>query len=197
VKRLLYAVSILALLASGAYGQGKVGAFVGFGQSAFEDQDDAAGYIPVGVQGLYQVAPGFSVGAEVNISAVKFTWEIMDEYTGEKAGEVSISQNVFGALAKYEFGQASIRPLLRAGLGMYMGKSDAEPAAGYTGGGEVDYKSAFGFNIGGGATGCLGEKMFWLGEFVFHIVSREPDVEGAESAGANNWAVHAGVGMKF
>ena len=99
MTKLLCAMSIVALLASGAAAQGKVGAFVGFGQSAFEDQDDAAGYIPVGVQGLYQVAPGFFVGAEVNIAAVKFTWEIMDDSSGEKAGELSISQTMFGALA--------------------------------------------------------------------------------------------------
>jgi hypothetical protein len=198
VKKLLCAVAVVGLMFSGAVAQesmGKIGVFAGFGQSAFEDQDDAAGYIPAGVQGLYQVTPGLFVGAEVNIAVVKFTWEL--ESGGEKIAEWSVSQTIFGALAKYEFGQGRIKPLLRAGFGMYTGGSDVEPEPGYTGGGETDYKSAFGFNVGGGATGALGEKMYWVGEFVYHIVSREADVEGAESFGANNWAIQAGVGMGF
>ena len=79
---------------------------------------------------------------------------------------------------------------------MYTGGAEVDPEPGWTGE-DVDFKSAFGFNFGGGATGALGEKMYWLGEFVYHIVSREPDTEGAESAGANNWAIQAGVGMGF
>lgn len=194
-------VGLLFSAAAAQESMAKIGVFSGFGQSAFEDQD-AAGYIPVGLQGLYQVAPGLFVGAEINISAVKFAWEFEADADGQtvKVGDQTVSQNVFGALAKYEFGQSSIKPLLRAGFGMYMGSGTQDPEPGH----ELwldeydeSFKRALGFNVGGGATGCLGGTMYWLGEFVYHIVSRELDVEDAESGGTNNWAVQAGIGVGF
>jgi hypothetical protein len=202
VTRLLCAVAVVGLLVPGAVAQESMAEFcvwAGLGQSAFEHRS-AAGYLPVGLQGLYQVAPGLFVGAEASISAVKFSWGLETVPGGPKAGEESVSQSVFGIVAKYEFGQTRIRPLLRAGLGIYAGDFTQEPESGYESSiPEIDesLKTAFGLNFGGGVIGRLGRRAFWVGEFVYHIVTRERDMEGAESFGANNWAVQAGVGMKL
>ncbi len=217
MKRLLCAVAVLALLASSAVAQepmlwkGKVGAFFGYGQSSFEkdwfwDEDtfgdvEAGDYAPVGVQAMYQVMPKLFVGAEINFSALKFTWEL--QANGVKLAEIKVSQNVFGLIAKCEFGQGKLKPLARLGLGMYTGGLEwcPEPEAAQYGfsteEADEDYKSAFGFNIGGGVTGRLGERMYWLAEGVYHIVGRKADREGAESYGHNNAAVQLGVGMMF
>ena len=46
----------------------------------------------------------------------------------------------------------------------------------------------FGFNIGAGVKTLPGV----YAEFIYHIVSRKADWEGAESMGANNWGIHVG-----
>ncbi|MCU0610605.1 MAG: outer membrane beta-barrel protein [Candidatus Eisenbacteria bacterium] len=186
----------LALVAAGASAQTTLLGFAGYGQSAFEDQEDAAGYIPVGAELLVELSPGLSVGAEVNYAVVPFTWEY--EYAGTKVGETKIGQMILGGLARFEMGQGSVRPHLRGGAGLYMGKAEFEAEAG-SGllDSETDYKNAIGFNVGGGLTADFGDTKIWMAEFVYHIVSREADVEDAESFGANNWAIHLGAGMKF
>ncbi|MBN1426142.1 hypothetical protein JXA88_16450 [Candidatus Fermentibacteria bacterium] len=186
----------LAVIAVGASAQTTLLGFVGYGQSAFEDQDDAAGYIPVGAEIMVEMSPGLSVGAEVNYAVVPFTWEY--EYAGTKVGETKINQMILGGLARFEMGQGSLRPHVRGGAGLYMGNGEfeAEENSGLLDS-DVDYKNAFGFNVGGGLTADFGETKIWMLEFVYHIVSREADVAGSESFGANNWALHLGAGMKF
>jgi opacity protein-like surface antigen len=186
----------LAMVAVGASAQTTLLGYAGYGQSAFEDQEDAAGYIPVGAEILVEMSPGLSVGAEVDYAVVPFTWEY--EYLGTKVGETKVGQMVLGGLARFEMGQGSLRPHVRGGAGLYMGKAEfeAEEGSGMTDS-ETDYKNAFGFNVGAGLTADFGETKIWMLEFVYHIVSREMDVEGAESFGANNWALHLGAGMKF
>jgi len=192
MKKLLIMCLALGLVAGTASAQMKLAGFVGYGQSAFEDQEDAAGYVPIGVQGLYELSPGLNIGLEINIAAVPFTWTV----EGYDDAEQKITQTIIGALGKYEIGQGNIRPHVRGGLGMYMGKLDVTdwPLLGDY---DESYKSAIGFNFGGGVTADWGMDKFWLAEFVYHIVSRELDVEGAESGGANNWAIQLGAGMKF
>jgi hypothetical protein len=180
------------MLAAGASAQTKLAAFVGYGQSAFEDQDDAAGYIPLGLQGLIELSPGMSVGAEINFAIVPFTWT----YEDFEDAEGKVTQTIIAALAKYEIGQGNMRPHVRGGIGMYTGKVEYVDHP-YYGDAEEDFKSTIGFNIGGGVTADWGYDRFWLAEFVYHIVSREFDYEGAESFGANNWAIQLGAGMKF
>jgi hypothetical protein len=192
MQKLLIATTVVGLLAAGASAQTKLAAFVGYGQSAFEDQDDAAGYIPLGIQGLLELSPGMSVGAEINFAVVPFTWT----YEDFEDAEVRITQTIISALAKYEIGQGDLRPHVCGGLGIYMGKIE------YTdhplwGDAEEDFKSAIGFNIGGGITADWGYDRFWLAEFVYHIVEREEDVDNGDSFGANNWAIQLGAGMKF
>ena len=191
----------LAMVAVGASAQTTLLGFAGYGQSAFDlDEafgedvtEDQAGYIPVGAEILVELSPGLSVGAEVDYAVVPFTWEF--EYAGETVGEVKVTQMVLGGLARFEMGQGSLRPHVRGGAGLYMGKSKSEPEQGADT--EEDFKNAFGFNVGAGLTADFGETKIWMLEFVYHIVSREADVEGAESFGANNWALHLGAGMKF
>jgi hypothetical protein len=192
MRRVLIAMIAVGLLAGGASAQTKLAAFVGYGQSAFEDQDDAAGYIPIGVQGLLELSPGLSAGVELNLAVVPFTWT----YEDFEDSETKVTQTVIAALAKYEIGQGRMRPHVRGGVGMYMGKLEYVDDP-FFGDAEEDYKSAIGFNFGGGVTADWGYDRFWLAEFVYHVVSRELDVEGADSFGANNWALQLGAGMKF
>ena len=201
MKKLLIMCLALGLVAGSASAQMKLAGFVGYGMSAFDTDEfqveDQAGYIPLGIQGLYEVSPGISVGAEINLAVVPFTWEIEFEGFG-KVGETKVKQTIIGALAKYEIGQGNMRPHIRGGIGMYTGGSEfvAEDGSGL-GDSDTDYKSAIGFNFGGGITADWGMDKFWLAEFVYHIVSREPDFEDAESFGANNWAIQLGAGMNF
>lgn len=196
MNKLFITLLALAVAAAGASAQTTLLGFAGYGQSAFEDQEDAAGYIPVGAQIMVAMSQGLAVGAEFNYAVVPFTWEY--EYNGTKLGETKIGQMIFGGLARYEVGQGSLRPHLRGGAGLYMGKAEFEAESGSgLPNSEVDYKNAIGFNVGGGITSDFGESKIWLLEFVYHIVSREADVADSESFGANNWAIHLGAGMKF
>ncbi len=188
----------LALLSVGASAQPSLVVFAGYGQSAFEDQDDAAGYVPVGAQVLFEAMPGLSVGGELNYAVVPFTWEL--EEMGTEFAESKVTQMLIGGVAKYEVGQGALRPHARGGVGMYMGKMKFDFESeyeSYTPDVEEDFKNAIGFNLGGGITADFGENKMWIAEFVYHIVSRELDVQGAESEGANNWAIHLGAGIKF
>jgi hypothetical protein len=128
---------------------------------------------------------------------VPFKWDF--ELDGEKIGEQKVTQTIIGVLGKYEIGQGRMRPHVRGGAGMYMGKVKFDAEEGYTAGDDIDLKSAFGFNFGGGITADWGYDKFWVAEFVYHIVSREADIEGydTEPEGSNNWAVQLGAGMKF
>jgi len=99
---------------------------------------------------------------------------------------------------KYEIGQGAMKPHIRGGVGMYMGKNEitAEEDSGWVDS-ETDCKNAVGFNFGGGVTADWGYDKFWLAEFVYHVVNREVDVDDAEYDGANNWAIQLGAGLKL
>ena len=62
---------------------------------------------------------------------------------------------------------------------------------------DLDFKSAFGFNIGAGTDFSIAKTVALFAEFVFHLVSRTPDIQGAQSGGANNWAVQLGAQFGF
>lgn len=199
-------IFLLLFLASGtAYSQ-SIGAFGGYGSSAFgDDVDEESNYIPVGVQLLFG-SSNFEFGVEVNYAVVPFTFSMGD------MGDMKINQLNYGALAKFKFGTSrGIWPYLRAGAGMYTGslKFDFTDEINDFGIEDVenDFKSAFGFNLGAGVEMNINRGGGLFAEFVYHVVERELDVEENELSGgdltlgesskmtANNWAIH--VGFRF
>ena len=93
-------------------------------------------------------------------------------------------------------------PYLRGGAGMYTGNAEMEFTSEakelFQSYGleledeEVDMKSAFGFNIGGGLDFEINHKNSLFFEFVYNIVEREADEENSEKLSANNWVLQAG-----
>ncbi len=187
MKKATMFLFVALFLVSGLFAQESqftVSAVGGYAMSAFEDQDDAAGALPVGVQVGYKFKPNFILGGEVNLAVGGFSWEM--EESGYKI-TTTANQTLIGAFGKYYFSEGTYLPYGRAGVGMYTG--DGEVKAEYQGQSQkqtLNIDSAFGFNIGGGV--LLPEKGIFA-EFIYHIVSRE--VEG-ESSGMNYWAIQVG-----
>ncbi|MBU0473573.1 MAG: porin family protein [Bacteroidetes bacterium] len=195
-------ILLLLLLASGtAYSQ-SIGAFAGYGSSAFgDDVDEESNYIPVGAQLLFGSGGNFEFGVEVNYAVVPFIFSKGD------IGDMKINQLYYGALAKFKFGTGrGIWPYLRAGAGMYTGTIEYDFTDEINEFGfddvKMDFKNAFGFNVGAGAEMNISGNNGLFVEFVYHIVDRELDVnnedmeEGDSSKmTANNWAIH--VGFRF
>lgn len=219
MKKLLTLLIVTVLLTFSVHAQVSIGIYSGFGQSSFDEdilgeggKVEQAGYIPAGLQLLYKL-PQMSfgaiyLGAEIDYAVVPFTFEMNDDIGNgpEKLADFKINQMIIGALVKIKFGQNSLKPFLRVGGGAYTGGADIE----YTDkikelfqqqysttleDEEIDIKTAFGFNIGAGADLSIGSSNVLFAEFVYHMVSREADGDGAESFSANNWAAH--VGFQF
>ncbi len=159
-----------------------VAPYLGLGYSAFEDQEDAASSFPVGLQGFYKINDNFLVSAVMEYSAGKFEFEYDNGLTAKIKAKVS--QNILGLNAHYVLPIPTLDPFIGAGLGLYTGKAES-------GGNDVDYKTAIGFNINTGVLYNLNSHMDVMGQFVYHFVSRK--VKGSESRGMNNWAIHLGV----
>ncbi|GBD89992.1 hypothetical protein BMS3Abin04_00708 [bacterium BMS3Abin04] len=196
------------------FSQPSLGVFVGYGASSFDDNfigssSTSAGYLPVGVQVGYNLT-GLAFGslsflAEFDYSAVPFTFETFGDLNGTntKTSEIKISQTFVGALVKLKFGVGFFNPFIRVGGGAYLGSlkqeftDDARSFIQQQGqtleDGDFSFKSAFGFNVGAGTDIRIGKVTGLFGEFVYHIVSRELDIQGAESNSANNWAAHVGI----
>lgn len=156
----------------------------GYAMSAFEDQDDAAGALPVGVQVGYKFKPNMIVGGEINMALGGFSWEL--NQSGYKITSTA-NQTLIGAFGKYYFSEGKYLPYGRVGVGMYTG--DGEAKVEYQGQSEkqtINIDSAIGFNIGGGV--LLPEKGIFA-EFIYHIVSRKAE---GESSGMNYWAIQVG-----
>ncbi len=197
--------------------QPSLGVFVGYGLSSFDKElvggvslEETAGYLPIGAQVGYSLT-GLSFGslsflAEFNYSAVPFTYETFGDLDGTgsetKTSEIKISQTFVGAVFKMKFGTGFFNPFIRLGGGAYLGSVKQEftqevkdylQQYGQTiEDADIDFKTAFGFNIGAGTDIRIGKVTGLFGEFVYHVVSRELDMEGAQSQGANNWAVLVG-----
>ncbi len=213
-KFILTAIFIFAGY-SFASAQPSLGVFLGYGVSSFDkelvsgvDLGDAAGYLPVGVQVGYSLT-GLSFGSlsflgEFNYSAVPFTYETFGDIgNGEiKTSEIMVSQTFIGAVFKMKFGTSFFNPFIRLGGGAYLGsvnqeftqdvKDYLEQFGATIEDADIDFKTAFGFNIGAGTDIRIGQVTGLFGEFVYHIVSRELDIDGAESNSANNWAILVG-----
>ena len=181
--------------------QSSIGIFGGYGQSKFDLSDEngedselsQSDFIPVGAELLF--GNKFQIGAEVSYSAVPFSFKA--EADGKTLVEEKISQFLVGGVVKLNFGEGVLRPFVRGGAGLYMGKdkidfSDELQSIGIQDT-TINFKSSFGFNFGGGLKIQMGERSFIFGEFVYHMVKRQLDVEGAESMKMDNWAIRGGV----
>jgi len=176
-------VAILVFVfAAGSFAQNAISVHSGILVSAFEDQDESATAIPIGANFGMMVGENLEAGAEFGLLVSPFEFE--SEGLGTTVTS-KISQTIIGVFGRYHFPMNGIMPYAKAGLGYYMGTFEAESDFGS---GEEDFKGAIGFNIGAG----VNTEMGIYGEFVFHIVSRELDMDGAESFGANNWGVNVG-----
>ncbi len=186
-----------------------VGFFTGYGMSSFENQDEAAGYLPVGFQALYSLDKmkwgSLNFGLEFNYAVAPFTFEVSNQQG--KLWDQKVNQMVIAALVKVKFLKETFRPYARVGAGLYTGniKNEFTDLARQLAqqqnvqlNEEVKLGSGFGFNIGAGTDFVFDKKgasaVFF--EFVFHISSRTPD--GANSStGLNNWAVQLGYQLGF
>jgi len=216
MKRIATVIIVTLWFTISLQAQASIGVFAGYGQSSFEEdlfgdgsKLDQAGYIPIGIQIGYNL-PNLDfgtifLGAEVNYAVSPFTFEMKgDVGNGEQTlADFKINQTVIGALVKVKFGKSNINPFIRLGGGAYMGgaeiqytdeiKSFYQQQTGETlADEETDVKTAFGFNVGAGADFKIGTSSAIFAEFVYHIVTREPDEANAESIDANNWAIQVG-----
>lgn len=190
------AILIFALLLTlPVAAQVSLNVFTGYSVSAFEDQEEAASAIPLGVAVGYKVMPQLEVGGEVNFALPGYAFEstIYDiDFT------TTFHQNLFGIYGRYYVPLQSVRPFVKAGVGLYAGNITME---GEYGGQkmdeEIELDSAIGFNVGAGVMLRQG----FYGEFNYTIVNRssaEDSEEGIDdSFGANTWAIQVGYRFKL
>jgi Outer membrane protein beta-barrel domain len=217
MKRIAVIIILTYLVTMTINAQTYISIFTGYGQSSFQEDlfgDDSkieqAGYVPAGLQIGYDLANmefgSIFLGAEVDYAVVPFTFELSEDIgNGEQnIADFKINQMVIGALVKVKFGKSNFNPFIRLGGGAYLGGADIE----YTEeiktlyqqqfnqtleDEELDIKTAFGFNVGAGTDIKMGSSSKFFVEFVYHMVTREPDEDNSESIDANNWAAHVGI----
>jgi len=185
----LLMVLLVLCMVSGAFAQMNLSVVAGYAMSAFEDQESAAGTIPVGIRVAKPMNPKVQVGVEVLYPIGGFTFEEKYEYFGYSTTvETTINQMLIGAFGKMVLGEGDLAPFAKAGVGMYMGNGKWEAEGDEE---DFDIDSGFGFNVGGGVN--LPNKPLYV-EFNYHIVSRK--VEGADdSQGANFWNIVLGYNI--
>jgi opacity protein-like surface antigen len=151
--------------------------------SSFENQESSASGLGLGANLDFTALPILDVGVEFDYMASPF--EFKETVLGTEVTS-KISQTLIGVVGKLYFPMVVVDPYIRAGVGYYMGNFKTE-AEGQT---LVDekFKSKIGFNAGAGVSLLMG----LYGEVVYHIVTREVDLEGAESFGYNYWAINVG-----
>ena len=182
-------VMFASLFSTAIFAQSRftVSALTGYTMSAFEDQEDAAGTLPIGVLVGYKAAPNLEVGVELNHALGGFGFEF--DYSGTKI-TTTFNQTIFGVFGKYHFTENILKPYAKLGVGYYTGNADVEyELNGDKQSSTSDIDSAIGFSLG---AGLIQSAKGFFAEFNYHIVSRK--VEG-ESGGMNSWAIL--IGYKF
>lgn len=192
MKKLSLVLVLALALVLPASAQVAVNVFTGLTYSAFEDQEEAASALPLGVAVGFMAAPKLEVGGEVNLAVPGYGFEstIYDvKFT------TTFQQNLFGVYGRYYLGGQSLKPFVKAGVGLYSGDVKIEGSfMGETMDESLDVDSAIGFNFGAGVL----FKSFY-GEFNYNLVSRKSDDgEGSsDSYGANTWTVQIGYRFKL
>ncbi|MBN2009838.1 porin family protein [candidate division KSB1 bacterium] len=162
-----------------------VSAFTGYSMSAFEDQESAAGTLPLGITVGHPVNSSLEVGGELNYALGGYNFE--SNVSGGKL-TTTFNQLVVGAFGKYHFQNSSkYAPYAKAGLGFFTG--DAQMEFEYNGQkqkSDSNIDSGVGFSLGAGIK--VNKNVFT--EFNYNIVSRKPD--GGNSFGMNTWGILVG-----
>jgi opacity protein-like surface antigen len=178
-----FAFSVISILLISTFGMAQsIGLFAGYLNSAFEDQTDAAGGFELGATFVLDALPVIEAGAEYSTTVSPFEFE--SEFLGQKVTS-KFSNSMFGVYGKFNISVPAFTPYIRAGAGYYSGSVEVE-VGGQSG--TTDFKNTLGFNVGAGIETFTG----FYAEFVYHLVSKELDVEDAASAGANYWGLRAG-----
>ncbi len=200
MKKSGWMILALVLMAVSSYGQStnSLAVMAGYSMSAFEDQDDAAGTVPLGIQLGMMVSPNLQVGLEGNYLLGGFIWESKDE---DYKLKTTFSQAIASAYAKLFLGQGSSKPFVKGGVGYFMGDVKAT----YEADGEEEdetYKidPAIGFIVGGGIN--LSPNLFI--EFNYNLVNRQfkddgdkMEEENSEKLGMNSWSVMLGYKLNL
>jgi hypothetical protein len=174
-------VVVLFAVAGFAQQNMTVSLFTGYTMTAFENQESAAGTIPLGVSIGFKAAPALEIGGEFFYPLGGYEFKVEDMYSSESY-TVTHNQMMAGAYGKYCLGEGSMKPFLKAGVGYYFGNSKSELGGqSFT----ADVDGAIGFNVGGG---IQMESGLFAG-FIYNIVNRG---SGDEKSGANTWALTIG-----
>lgn len=183
VSKLIFLVIMVLSIASVSQAQFYIGVQGGLGFSSFEDQDKGATAVPIGITAGTDLLPIIDVGLEANFLAAPYKFEAPDELRMLGINDVEVTQSFYGAYVRwYILPLPAISPYVRGGLAFYNGKWKMEGQE------DVDLKSKMGFNVGAGVDLIMG----LYGEVVYHMISLEPDVQGAESAKYNSVQVQIG-----
>jgi hypothetical protein len=179
-----FTLSVLIVLVLSTFGMSQsIGVFGGYLNSSFDDQEDAAGAIELGASFVIDALPILDAGAEYTMTVSPFEFEGSDPFIGDF--KTKLNSSMFGVYARYNLPLPALTPYVRVGAGYYSGSIEVE-ALGQTG--EEDFSSALGFNVGAGINTFTGLNA----EFVYHLVKRELDQQGAVSAGYNYWGLRVG-----
>ncbi|MCK5739541.1 porin family protein [bacterium] len=177
MKKLL--VLGFVLLATSVFAQGFIiSPMSGYSMTAFEDQDDAAGNVLLGVEVGMMVMDNLEAGLEV-MYPLGYTFKI------EGVAETTFKNTQIGAYGKYYFEMDSFTPFVKAGLAYYMGNAEIELEAAGAEDVELELDGALGFSVGGGV--LMGNGMFV--QLDYNIVSRGDD---GDNFGMNTWDVLVG-----
>ncbi len=180
--------------------------YTGYTMSAFEDQEEAAGTLPLGIQFGFNVAPNVEVGLEAFNAIGGYKYEA--DFFGVET-ETAFNSTIISGYGKYYVSQANLSPFIKAGVGYFLG--DAKIKMSYMGEEEEDdmkIDPAIGFILGAGVDF---NKNFFA-EFNYNIVSRKSGEEDTDegdfelmkaaaeedsddSWGMNSWTIK--VGYRF
>ena len=195
----LLMVLVILCVAAGAFAQQGPGLsiFTGYAMTAFENQSDAAGTLPVGVRLSANLTSKIDIGAEFFYPIGGYTFET----TYANAGEPSYKEKrtfelmFAGLMTKITPIKGNLAPYAKVGVGMYLGNGEIETE--YVGlpdkeKNNFDMDSAIGFNVGGGFT--LPFPLFI--EYNYHIISRDYK-NSEESLDMNFWDILVGYTLSL
>jgi hypothetical protein len=175
--RNVIALCAVVLFAAAGFAQQNmtVSLFTGYTMSAFEDQESAAGTLPLAASIGFKAAPALEIGGEFfyPLGGYQFETDIL----GTKL-TTTFNQMMAGAYGKYCLGEGATKPFLKAGVGYYFGNVKLESEGESD---SADMDGAIGFNVGGGIQMDSGLSL----GFTYNIVTRE-------EVGMNFWAATIG-----
>ena len=175
---------LLVLLSTTVFAKGlSVAVTSGYIMTAFEDQEEAAGTLPIGIQVGMKATPSLEVGLEVNNALGGFVYEL--DFLGTTA-ETTMNQTIASLYAKYFLGSSKMKPFVKAGVGMFTGNGNVKMSfLGVEDDEDFDIDSGVGFIVGAGLH--ITKAIFT--EFNYNIVNRGSE---GETSGMNTWSVLVG-----